>query len=115
MPINYKDYPQEWKVISKEIMRRQSDKCGLCYAPNGVYVQRIYGAEYPWYKVVNAKEGDTKIVLTVHHIDCNKENNSRVNLIALCQRCHLRLDLGLHLRNRKAKQHKKQMGFFSSK
>lgn len=27
--------------------------------------------------------------LTVHHIDMDKSNNSYLNLVALCQRCHL--------------------------
>ena len=30
-------------------------------------------------------------VLTVHHFDGNKSNNSWWNLMALCQRCHLRV------------------------
>lgn len=27
--------------------------------------------------------------LTVHHIDCNSQNDETFNLVALCQRCHL--------------------------
>ena len=30
-------------------------------------------------------------VLTVHHFDGNKSNNSWWNLMALCQRCHLKV------------------------
>ena len=29
-------------------------------------------------------------VLTVHHLDGDSMNNARENLIALCQRCHLK-------------------------
>lgn len=85
MPINYKEYHPEWKKISKSIIEKAKNMCDLCNAENG---------EPHW------KTG-SKVVLTVHHIDGNKQNNSKINLIALCQRCHLRLDLAKHISNRK--------------
>ena len=59
--------------------------------------------EYPWYPAgcKNALNS-IKIVLTVHHIDSDKNNNERQNLICLCQKDHLRLDLHKHMQNRKA-------------
>jgi 5-methylcytosine-specific restriction endonuclease McrA len=84
MPINYKNYPKEWKIISKAIIKKQDNKCYLCPAEN--------------YKP-HWKTG-SKVILTVHHIDGNKKNSSKYNLIALCQRCHLRLDLERHLSKR---------------
>lgn len=80
MPIDYKQYPKDWKLISKAIIEHAQNKCELCGAEN--------------YKP-HWKTG-SKVVLTVHHIDHNKKNSSRYNLIALCQRCHLRLDLERH-------------------
>ena len=80
MPIDYKEYPVDWKLISKEIIKLQKNTCYFCPAEN--------------YKP-HWKTG-SRVVLTTHHIDGDKNNNSKQNLIALCQRCHLRLDLERH-------------------
>lgn len=110
MPINYKDYPENWKQISAEIKKRGNDKCELCYAPNGVDVYRLDNKHnFPWYIASVEVPGykKIKIILTVHHIDGDKNNNDPLNLISLCQRCHLRLDLFKHVRKRKLSRAKK--------
>ena len=65
---------------------------------------------YPWMSVgdMPKKIGVTKIVLTVHHIDSDKQNSEKQNLIALCQRCHCRLDLYKHMRKAKETRFKKK-------
>jgi 5-methylcytosine-specific restriction endonuclease McrA len=88
MPINKKDYHPQWEIISKDIRARADGHCELCNAENG---------QTHW------KTG-SKVILTVHHINHDKQDNSGVNLIALCQRCHLRLDLGKHIANRRMKK-----------
>lgn len=45
--------------------------------------------------------GFTKVVLTVAHLDHDKNNNRFSNLAALCQRCHLTHDRTQHALNRK--------------
>jgi len=85
MPMNIKEYADNWKWLSKQIRERAGWKCELCDAENG---------EPHW------KTG-SKVVLTVHHIDSDKKNNNPLNLLALCQRCHLRLDLEKHIKKRK--------------
>lgn len=113
MPINYKDYPKDWKQIVAKRKEKCNDKCELCYAPNGELVTRNSNAEqYPWApgwvtKVIVGPLGDkvlkkTRIVLTLHHIDSDKSNSQDQNLILLCQRCHLRLDLAKHMKKRAA-------------
>jgi 5-methylcytosine-specific restriction endonuclease McrA len=101
MPIDKSKYPANWKQISKQTIENAHNKCELCYAPNGVKVIRlkILEATFPWYETVRTKDF-TKIVLTVHHIDCDPQNNHPYNLIALCQKCHLRLDKYKHFKNR---------------
>ena len=84
MPIDYKKYPKEWKLISKAVIKKAENKCELCNAEN----------YKPHWKT------KSKVILTVHHIDCILKNNSKYNLIALCQRCHLRLDLEKHISKR---------------
>ena len=114
MPCNYKEYPENWKWLTKQLRESVGDKCELCYAPNGETVARLTG-EYlhPWDLLsecdpcgIDFKK--TKIILTVHHIDSDKKNNVRQNLIVLCQRCHLRLDLNKHMRKRKESKKNKQ-------
>ena len=82
MPINKKDYPYNWKELVFEVLKKAENKCELCGIENYSTTKR-----------------NTKVVLTIHHIDRNKKNNKPVNLIALCQKCHLRLDLELHMEN----------------
>jgi len=92
MPIDYKEYHEHWKIISKGTIKKAKNKCELCDAGNGK----------PHWKT------GSKVVLTVHHIDGDKDNNNKMNLIALCQRCHLRLDLQKHVRNRKRNRQQKE-------
>lgn len=85
MPINYKDYPDNWKQIVWLVKQRSKNKCELCPAENGK----------PHWKT------KSKVVLTVHHINFNKKDNNMMNLLHLCQRCHLRLDLWYKIQKRK--------------
>jgi 5-methylcytosine-specific restriction endonuclease McrA len=79
MPISkerLKLYPPNWKSISASTRICAGNKCEICDAKNG-FPNPVTGS---------------KVVLTVHHLDFNPGNNKPYNIIALCQRCHLRLD-----------------------
>jgi hypothetical protein len=110
MPCDYKEYPENWKWLSKQIVKDAGNRCELCYAPNGALIHRPKTSEYPWYSVENTRPGDKiiKIILTVHHIDSDKKNNTKQNLIALCQKCHLRLDLHKHMKSRRVARQEKE-------
>lgn len=121
MPINYKEYHPKWSLISKLIrFRRAKNRCEKCGILNGSVVKRLPDGTWinpgaqDWdmihsrikYSRSNMTEslkyhGFTKVVLTVAHIDHNKENNRFGNLAALCQRCHLTHDKHQHTSNRK--------------
>jgi len=88
MPVDYKKYPKDWKQIREKIIERAKNRCELCGAENGK----------PHWKT------GSKVVLTIHHINFNVEDNRDCNLIALCQRCHLRLDLCRHIDKRQDKR-----------
>lgn len=85
MPIDYKEYPSNWKDIVNKIRERSGNMCELCQSENGK-PQVITGS---------------KVVLTVHHINFNRKDNRLYNLIHLCQRCHLKLDLPNKIDKRK--------------
>jgi hypothetical protein len=85
MPINYKEYHLKWKLISILIRRhRARNKCERCGAVNRK-PHPITGSE---------------VVLTVAHLDHDKKNNNFKNLLAMCQRCHLKHDARHHAENR---------------
>jgi 5-methylcytosine-specific restriction endonuclease McrA len=61
-------YPADWKDVARAVKDRAGWRCEACGTPHGPPPR----------------------VLTVDHLDHNPENCSDENLIALCQRCHLR-------------------------
>jgi hypothetical protein len=66
------EYPPDWPLIAwtvKALARWNCERCGA----------------------VHEKDGAEGFVLTVHHLDENKENCELWNLAALCQRCHLHI------------------------
>jgi 5-methylcytosine-specific restriction endonuclease McrA len=81
MPVRDKSrYPANWEQISKRIRERAGYKCEWCGAENGKR-HPVTGSH---------------VVLTVAHLDHTPENCEDSNLVALCQRCHLRYDAKLH-------------------
>ena len=62
--------PKERKALHNQVRADAGEKCIRCQHPDDV---------------------ETGHVLTVHHFDGNKSNNSWWNLMALCQRCHLKV------------------------
>ena len=69
-------YPANWKQISELVRELAGWACEICDA--------VDGNPHP--------VTGSKVVLTVHHLDYSPANNHPINLIALCQRCHIRLD-----------------------
>lgn len=103
-------YPDEWASVSRGIVRRANDRCEECGIPNrtvgyrwptsGGDFQGVPSIDRPTVlAVLRHLRGEgarlTKIVLTVHHRDGDPTNNRSENLVALCQRCHLRADRAL--------------------
>lgn len=86
MPVDYSKYHPKWSLISRLIRyKRAGNKCEKCGAEN-----------YKPHPVTKSK-----VVLTVAHLDHDVKNNNFDNLMAMCQRCHLRYDAKLHARSRK--------------
>lgn len=124
MPINYKNYPDNWKEMRQQVLDRVGHCCEHCGVPNYAVG---YRKEDGCFKVLHerssyAKAKATKrrmkkrpqkvitIVLTVAHLD-HDEWNHEVHLdrlAALCQKCHFAYDRQDNvLRKKYGKQYKR--------
>lgn len=93
MPIDYRDYPPDWKTrIRPAILARAGNQCEQCGAVN----------HQP-----NPRTG-SRVVLTIAHLDHDRTNNDFGNLAALCQACHLTLDGKQHAVNARQTRRRKQ-------
>ena len=88
MPCDYSKYPANWEWIRSCILARAGNRCELCGAENGK----------PHWKT------GSKVVLTIAHLDQDRENNKKYNLRALCQRCHNIIDLPYRIKRRKERK-----------
>ena len=112
MPIkreNRHRYPADWKAIRERILARAGYRCELCGAPDRRLIYR--NADHPAIWTVmdmrhpNAHYCDpVRVILTVAHLDPTYECCDDTCLLALCQRCHLKI--GAHVRHaaRKCRQ-----------
>ena len=62
-------YPADWPAIAQRVKEDASWRCLRCHVAHGPVPH----------------------ILTVHHLDGDKGNGRWWNLVALCQRCHLRI------------------------
>jgi len=90
-PCDYSKYPDDWKQIRKNILKRACNMCELCEAVNG-------GTHW---------KTNSKVVLTIAHINQDINDNRDFNLLALCQRCHNKIDMPYRVDNRKETAKKK--------
>lgn len=99
MPIDYFEYPPNWLTEIVPVIRlRSGDRCeGSPAYPD------CRAENYAPHPVTGSK-----VVLTTAHLDHDKTNNDLANLRHLCQRCHLRHDIGQHAANRKYGRHWKR-------
>lgn len=109
MPLDYKEYHPEWKTkIRPDILYRDDNKCKFCGVENGEIIHRYGKGVNDWEYWPHGMESEawtldgkksTKIVLTIAHLDQDKTNNDYENLAAVCQKCHLGIDLKHHMAN----------------
>lgn len=91
MPIDYSKYHPKWTLIRRLILKRAKNRC------EG-------SPKFPGCRAINYgrhHETQSKVILTIAHLDRDKDNNKFNNLKAMCQRCHLNHDLQSHIENRK--------------
>lgn len=119
MPWNRKDYPDDWEDIRKRILIRANDRCEKCNVKNHALINksdRTYATKNQldmYHGLINVNSYSklqarrrmdlTLIVLTIAHINHDKENHEvkDEDLAAYCQKCHLSHDMSHHVQNRK--------------
>jgi len=120
MPIDYKEYHPEWKTkIRPDILDRDNNCCKFCGVKNLSIIHRTGKGINDWVYWPEGMESEawtldglksTKVVLTIAHLDHDKTNNDYDNLAALCQKCHLGIDLKHHMKNaRDTNERKKKL------
>jgi len=75
-PFPPNDFPKNWAEIAKAVKTAAGLKCERCEQPHDVLSFHV---------------------LTVHHLDGDKGNNSRWNLAALCPTCKDKLNCRIRL------------------
>lgn len=132
MPLDYSQYPPNWKTeIRPAILERDGHCCKFCKVPNYEIICRGFWGEFEVYQkdngqIFDVKTGNqvgesyvgdvwigekyrlTKVILTIAHLDQDKTNNDYDNLAALCQKCHLGIDLKHHMANARESRRKKK-------
>jgi hypothetical protein len=107
MPMNRHRYPTAWAKISLTIRRIAKNRCEFCGVLNGS-------------PLPSGRPG--RVVLTVAHLGApyatgegwaegdkhDKHDVRRESLAALCQACHLRLDLPDHIAHAKETRQRKR-------
>lgn len=79
-------YVKGWnEKLREKIRKRDGYKCSLCGVPQQECLDK----------------------LTIHHINYDKKDNSELNLVALCRRCHGKTN---HFREKWIKQFNKEVG-----
>ncbi len=104
MAFDAKEYHPKWTLIVRLIRIRSGNACEGSPAYPGCRAKN-----YEPHPITGSR-----VVLTTAHLDHDKSNNRFYNLRHLCQRCHLRHDLGHHIENRKFGRHhrKNQLKLF---
>ena len=87
-------YPPDWDYISRRIRERAGGQCectGECALHRGDRCVEMDGHD--------AQFASGRVVLTVAHLNHCKSDCRDRNLLAMCNTCHLRYDMALHMRN----------------
>ena len=112
-------YPIDWPLISRQIrFERARGRCEICHRPHATRLTQLgdgrwfdeatgcwrddAGGVASWPDIVEFTAAVTRrVYLGTAHLDHDPQNSHWRNLLALCQRCHLRHDRLEHLRRRR--------------
>jgi len=112
MPINYNNYPPNWKQIRFRILDRAENKCECCGLKNfSILWSFKFQGKTTWSdELPNNRDAfnipkKVKVILTIAHLDHDETNHDVKDerLKAMCQLCHLRYDSAEKKRRKQAK------------
>jgi hypothetical protein len=95
-------YNDDWEKTSAQVRARSRGRCectGECGLHRGRRCVERHGLAAKWAR--------GKVVLTVHHLNGNKRDDRAKNLLAMCNRCHLRADAPFRSEKQKLAQDRK--------
>ena len=105
MPVDMSRYPVNWKQFSADIrFGRAAGRCECCgecglhrTTPGPRRCTERHGEQAQWAR-------GTVILTTAHLCECDPPCANPEHVKAMCQRCHLLVDVKLHVRNRHARR-----------
>jgi hypothetical protein len=118
-PENKSRYPEDWPERRARVLNRAGNRCELCGARNKMHIARVMECPALWLEVESGEgvklplsghpipwnergyHEPIKVILTVAHLDPTYQSHEEKHLLALCQRCHLKIDAPLRGRIRK--------------
>lgn len=107
MPADMKRYGDGWKSFSDGIRFVRAEGRCECEGECGLHPPKRVRRR------CTEKHGDQalfakgKVILTVAHLcDCDPPCMKPEHVKAMCQRCHLRIDVALHVRHRNERRRK---------
>jgi hypothetical protein len=105
MPTKAK-YPDDWKAVSRFVRHERAGGRCECEGQCGLHTTTGRCVERDGEK---AKFAKGKVVLTTAHTcTCDPLCSNPAHLLAMCNRCHLRLDIDLHMKNAAKTREKKK-------
>lgn len=101
MPVDLRRYGKGWRLFSNWVRHtRAADRCectGQCGKHRFVRCAEFHRRPATW--------ANGRIILTTAHLcTCNPPCQIPTHVLAMCQACHLRTDIALHLAHRRAKR-----------
>lgn len=108
MPVNRSAYPKNWKAISREIRERAKNADGIpqCECTGECGLHRTTGGQRRCVELHRhpARWARGIVTLTTAHLCHNPRCARRKHLKAMCNRCHLRYDVKIHVQHRRERK-----------
>ena len=108
MPFDRKKYPADWEAFSN---RTRFDRAGgrcECSGQCGLHPAKPEPRRCIEKHATKAMWAAGRIILTVAHLcQCDPPCADENHVIAACQRCHLRIDTALHVKNSRETRERK--------
>ena len=108
MPVDNKKYPIGWSEFSRKIRFDRAEGRCECVGECGLHIATPGPRRCIEKHGAKAMFAAGRIVLTTAHLcECDPLCADPEHVKAMCQRCHLRVDNGMHVANARATRERK--------